>query len=72
MQDPERMMNVKGDQSDGRGAGIDNLLYSDCGGASPPLETHIHPQRPVHPADKNYIGARVLFATLSPFVSVCV
>lgn len=28
MQDEARMMNVEGDQSDGRGAGIDNLLYS--------------------------------------------
>mmetsp|Transcript_107002 Transcript_107002/g.184556 ORF Transcript_107002/g.184556 Transcript_107002/m.184556 type:complete len:691 (-) Transcript_107002:392-2464(-) len=28
MQDVERMMNVSGDLSDGRGGGIDNLLYS--------------------------------------------
>jgi zeta-carotene desaturase len=28
MQSVERMMNVSGDQSDGRGGGIDNLLYS--------------------------------------------
>merc|ERR1712232_928298 len=28
MQDEARMMDVSGDQSDGRGAGIDNLLYS--------------------------------------------
>lgn len=28
MQDEKRMMDVSGDQSDGRGAGIDNLLYS--------------------------------------------
>lgn len=28
MQDEVRMMDVSGDQSDGRGAGIDNLLYS--------------------------------------------
>mmetsp|Transcript_42066 Transcript_42066/g.98582 ORF Transcript_42066/g.98582 Transcript_42066/m.98582 type:complete len:599 (-) Transcript_42066:318-2114(-) len=28
MQDLERMMDITGDQSDGRGAGIDNLLYS--------------------------------------------
>lgn len=28
MQDVERMMNVSGDQSDGKGGGIDNLLYS--------------------------------------------
>uniref|UniRef100_A0A7S1ZRS1 Zeta-carotene desaturase, chloroplastic/chromoplastic n=1 Tax=Trieres chinensis TaxID=1514140 RepID=A0A7S1ZRS1_TRICV len=28
MQDDARMMDVSGDQSDGRGAGIDNLLYS--------------------------------------------
>ena len=28
LQNVERMMNVSGDQSDGRGAGIDNLLYS--------------------------------------------
>ena len=28
MQDDVRMMDVSGDQSDGRGAGIDNLLYS--------------------------------------------
>eukprot|EP00310_Coccolithus_braarudii_P025241 CAMPEP_0183338458 /NCGR_PEP_ID=MMETSP0164_2-20130417/5744_1 /TAXON_ID=221442 /ORGANISM="Coccolithus pelagicus ssp braarudi, Strain PLY182g" /LENGTH=575 /DNA_ID=CAMNT_0025508313 /DNA_START=18 /DNA_END=1745 /DNA_ORIENTATION=- len=28
MQDAEKMMHVAGDQSDGRGAGIDNLLYS--------------------------------------------
>lgn len=28
MNDDERMMNVEGDQSDGKGAGIDNLLYS--------------------------------------------
>lgn len=28
MNDDERMMNIEGDQSDGKGAGIDNLLYS--------------------------------------------
>jgi zeta-carotene desaturase len=28
MQDEARMMDISGDQSDGRGAGIDNLLYS--------------------------------------------
>ncbi|GAX15703.1 zeta-carotene desaturase [Fistulifera solaris] len=28
LQDEKRMMDVSGDQSDGRGAGIDNLLYS--------------------------------------------
>merc|ERR1719310_1894312 len=28
MQDDKKMMDVSGDQSDGRGAGIDNLLYS--------------------------------------------
>ena len=28
MNDPARMRDVSGDQSDGKGAGIDNLLYS--------------------------------------------
>eukprot|EP00957_Ditylum_brightwellii_P185113 14096601-Ditylum_brightwellii.AAC.1 len=28
MEDEARMMNIAGDQSDGRGGGIDNLLYS--------------------------------------------
>eukprot|EP00962_Isochrysis_galbana_P046490 scaffold18717_cov101-Isochrysis_galbana.AAC.2 len=39
MQDSVRMKDVKGDQSDGRAAGIDNLLYS---GGGPTLQ-HTHP-----------------------------